>query len=537
MKLLQSFPATHHELLKHYYAQYDAGIQSGKYEPFVYPWGIFGAALAVVYLLIPHQTSPLLRRARFLAFAWIACFAAYTIKYCRARNMTSAFGIGIISAWSVIWLATILVVNDAQTDFQRIERLEGVTGKSTDPGPNGTLQEVGKGEIDTHKAVRTAPKGPGHLGPGQRHGPFAWQPYPLSPFIERLDWVLDILCNFRGMGWNWQISGLPPPPKWIQEQLRENSGSELSKRDPRVGLDGTSVYQTRSELLWANIKTLVTGYLFLDFLKVVMNHDPYFWGIMDRPPPSYLPSIIANYPILLRLYRLAVSQYVIKWSLQTLFCMLPLFVVGILGPSIIGARAEPWMHPDTWGSYSNVLDRGLAGWWSGWWHQTFRFAFEEPSRKLIAMTGINPRSITAKLLQLFIAFLLSGFVHACSSYTQPGYTYPIRGPFLYFTLQAFGITAEVFLTKAVDWTGIQKHVPKAVRRFFTFVYVHVWFYHTSPLLCDDFARGGLWMYEPVPISPLRALGFGVDGDSWWCWGGQWVYLHRGNRWWKSGVAF
>lgn len=55
-----------------------------------------------------------------------------------------------------------------------------------------------------------------------------------------------------------------------------------------------------------------------------------------------------------------------------------------------------------------------------------------------------------------------------------------------------------------------------VGRLVRLVYVHVWFYHTAPLLMDDFARGGLWLYEPAPISPLRALGLGVRGDGWWC---------------------
>jgi hypothetical protein len=29
--------------------------------------------------------------------------------------------------------------------------------------------------------------------------------------------------------------------------------------------------------------------------------------------------------------------------------------------------------------------------------------------------------------------------------------------------------------------------------------------------------GVLVIYEPIPISPLRGLGFGVEGDGWWCW--------------------
>lgn len=45
-------------------------------------------------------------------------------------------------------------------------------------------------------------------------------------------------------------------------------------------------------------------------------------------------------------------------------------------------------------------------------------------------------------------------------------------------------------------------------RLVRLAYVHVWFHHTAPLV-DDFARGRLWLYEPDPIGPLRALGLGV----------------------------
>ncbi|OCL06743.1 hypothetical protein AOQ84DRAFT_296414 [Glonium stellatum] len=377
-----------------------------------------------------------------------------------------------------------------------------------------------------------------HLGPGKRRGCFAWQPYPLSPFIERLDWVLDIFCNFRGMGWNWRISGLPPPPKWVQEQLQENSSPNAPQRDTRTTDSKMArVYYTRAELLRANLKTFMLGCLILDLLKVIVNHDPYFWGIQSRPPPAYLPIFLASSPILLRFYRLAVSQLLIKWSLQTLFSLAPLFFSGILGPNIIGARAEPWMYPDTWGSYAHVLDRGLAGWWAGWWHQTFRFAFAEPARKLIRLAGLGPRSLPAQFLQLLTAFALSGFLHACASYTQPGPTRPFRGPLCFFLLQALAVAAETLLVRSLKDSRLLRSLPRWLGRLIRLLYVHVWFYHTAPLLADDFARGGLWLYEPVPISPLRALGVGVRGDGWWCWGGQWIYLHQGKRWWKSGIAF
>ena len=83
---------------------------------------------------------------------------------------------------------------------------------------NGTLAEIKEYRKDEAQGIVNGFSGgkhvtvskEGHLGPGKCHGDFAWQPYPLPPFIERLDWVLDIFYNSRGMGWNWRISGLPP---------------------------------------------------------------------------------------------------------------------------------------------------------------------------------------------------------------------------------------------------------------------------------------------------------------------------------------
>jgi hypothetical protein len=126
------WPRSHYELIEHYHAQYDKQIASGVYKPFLYPWGTLGAALVIAYLLIPHQNRPWLKNCRYLAFAWIVGFAAYTMIYTRAKGMAPSFGVGLISAWSVCWVSALLICNDAQTDFQRIERLEGAF-KSSKP--------------------------------------------------------------------------------------------------------------------------------------------------------------------------------------------------------------------------------------------------------------------------------------------------------------------------------------------------------------------------------------------------------------------
>ena len=183
--------------------------------------------------------------------------------------MASAFGTGIISAWSVLWVQTILVVNDTQLDFQRIERLEGVHGSGRKVEQNGTLAEIKELGKKRPKVWRMASLEASTSLYQKRsslvlgcvmvisHGN-----HTPSLFIERLDWVLDILCDFGGMRWNLRISGLPPPSKWVQEQLRENSGSDIPQRDTRAAhSEMAHVYQTRAELLRANLKTFMLGYL------------------------------------------------------------------------------------------------------------------------------------------------------------------------------------------------------------------------------------------------------------------------------------
>lgn len=535
-KSLESGPRSHHDLIERYYRKYDEQIASGQYQPFLYPWGTFGALVVIIYLLISHQHRPWLRNCRFLAFAWITGFAVYTVVYTKARLVAASFGIGLISAWSVAWIGAILVCNDAQTDFMRIERLEGATGSAKKHIQEKHTTSNQSDQMDESKQEDSTSISNGHAGPQDRHGSFAWQPYPLSPFIERLDWVLDIFCNFRGTGWNWRTSALPPPPQSIQDQLHRNSHGNAPTHSTKRHPSQVKTHLTRRALLVANAKTLVTGYLILDVLKTIMMYDPYFWGLVTSPPPSTFPSFLTTRPAITHIYRLLLSMLAIKHALQTIFTLGPLFFSGVLGPALLGARAEPFFYPDTWAPFSVVLDGGLAGWWNSWWHQTFRFALEQPGRRAVEKLGLQRRGVGAKVLQLAVGFGISGALHASGSYTCAGPTRPLRGPMAFFMLQAVGIFCEGVLGQVL--MGKMDGVPRWGKRLARFVYVHVWFYFTAHLLCDDFARGGIWLFEPVPVSVLRGLGFGADQrDGWWCWGGELLRWHRGDRWWRSGIAF
>lgn len=544
---------SYQDLLARYPTEYEAAVAGGTAAPFVYPHASFGALLLMFYLMIPSRADQLATILRYPVFAYITYFSISTIRNCRSPDPAVGFAIGLLSAWSILWSATLMIFNDARKDFSRIERRDHPMGtdKTAVIAANGTADgsattgaqsksaltaETGASERQSRLGTQRSNCGLKHPVFAHKSGSFSWQRLPES-LTERIDWVSDLVSNFRGIGWNWRLSGLPPPPPWVQEQLSLNDGTKPEKGDTDVGPTGNVRYHTTSALLSQKLLAFITCYLALDICKVLTTQDPYFWGVFDLPPPSYLPTLIATSSTLLRTYRLTLILLLIYASLQVLFFLAPLFLVGLVGTARIGARAEPWMYPDAYGSYAPVFDKGLGGWWGGWWHQTFRFAFDSASKWVVAKLRWHQKSAKAKILRLLIAFTISGALHACGSYTTWPHTQPLRGPFLFFFLQTWGILAQILVAKGLRYVGITQRVPRWVRRLANFVYVHVWFYYTAPLLIDDIAKGGVWLFEPVPVSLVRALGFGGNGKGWWRWGRVYLKWWRGGRWWESGVAF
>lgn len=164
----------------------------------------------------------------------------------------------------------------------------------------------------------------------------------------------------------------------------------------------------------------------------------------------------------------------------------------------------------------------------------FRFGISEPSRALIQYFGLDRKSKTARLLQLGIAFALSGFIHASASFTTFSASEPLRGPFMFFILQGMGIILQQQLTTLAKKYLHFACILPIMQKMSNVLFVLGWLYLTGPLLADDFARCGIWLFEPVPISLLRGM---VWGD-WWVWKNidTWVGWHRGVAWYKSGLA-
>lgn len=498
------------EVTLHYNGLYAHLISTNQAHPFLYPQATLGALLVLLYLVLDHRNKPLLRWLRYPVFGFLCVFQGWCILFMRARNPAAAFGVGLLSSWGLLWVSAIMVVQDCQSDFLRLEQgTPAVVAKA-----NGNAQEQNDDDDAADERAKEAAYG------------IYWQSYPTS-FLSRLDWIADAFSNFRGLGWNWQTSGIPPLP--APHRTRHND------RTPGVTKSKTGIrrFSSRPKLLRTTLLNLTLGYLALDLIKTLMTHDPYFWGYTLSPAPAYLPDSLRASPALTKSYRLALSLAGVYTALHTIFALGPLFFTLVLPPSVFGLRTSPLLNPpDMFGSFSsNVLELGLAGWWGGFWHQTFRAAFESHSLALLHFLQIEKTSTPRKLLSLFTAFFLSGCLHACGSYTQLGSTRPLAGPMRFFLLQALGIAVQsFFLLPRV------KRMHRFVRWGMNLGFTLGWLFYTAPLLVDDFAKGGVWLFEPIAVSPLRAMGFGAEGEGGWCWWDGIVWWRRGDGWWDTGLA-
>lgn len=519
--VLNPTPTSHYDVLRQFQERLNEGLVSGEYEPFVWPYRAFGPNLLILYLLLPPTKSKVVYYARYPLFALIIYLSVDTTLKCRSSMVTVGYGIGLLSAWAVLWVASLIIWNDARGEFRRIEEHEGNDAKLPDEQAEGVTtgaEKMTDGNLKSQRVDGGAKESSGSL---QRHSKrsnsskvkiYVWQTLPPN-FHHRLDWVCDLVCNFRGVRWNYQISGLPTPPPHIQHSLEDPS---IPSADARSQL-------TRTDLVRRDLPQFLLCLIALDVLKTITLHDPYFWGLPPSTPSPF------PYP---RLFRIALSLASVYTSLLTIFLLSPLVFGIVLGPNILGQHAWPWLYPSFFGPAGQIYRKGLAGLWGQWWHQLFRYAFEQAGEFSGKVTGLEKKSQKGMLLRVAIAFACSGMLHACASYTTLGDTRPIYGSFSFFMLQPAGIIAQRAVSGWMKSVGIRARIPAWLRGTGNLVVVAIWCYVVGPMVADDFAATGIWLFEPLPISPIRAL----RGDGLWRGGGRWVRWYSADRWWRSGLA-
>ncbi|KAL4919433.1 membrane bound O-acyl transferase family-domain-containing protein [Aspergillus aurantiobrunneus] len=490
------------------YKRFESLMQNGDAKPLLLWHALIPMILPIVALSIPRRRGG--RILRQILYAITLSITVEIIRYRRVLLGANGYMVGLIMTWWLIWTSTLLFFNDAERDFRRIERVRS-TGTQGVAG-----QQNGHASSEEHKPNE-------FLGGTDT---LVWQPYPQS-FMHRLGWTFALAVNMRGPDFSFRISSLDPLPPQLDSK---NHSAHETPENPRA----------KSRIRTAFIRFLL-AYIALDVLKVMMIWDPYFMGTISSSPPFPL-NHLSEIPGLIRAYRSLLSGVSVYCALQCVTALNPIFFLGLSSTFPNASRAVtatpldvPWLYADQFGQFAAILDDGLSGTWGKWWHQMFRFGFISTAKWIISFLpfAVSSHRSLRRMITTIVAFGISGLIHSFGSYTQLGEEiYPLSGTFLFFILQAVGIfVQDTFSQIAVAQLKRHGLPPRWLRRIGNMAFVIGWLLFSGNRIADDFAKGGMWLTEPIPFSLLR----GWMGRDWLCWRTPWFEYYDDGTFWGSGV--
>ena len=474
------------KILQYQYS-YNLALFTGTYTPYLIPQAFLGYVVLFLYLIVPPNLSKVQPLYRYTLFTLILSLSLYNILYARALESTSGNMNGVLSAWCILWSAIFLIWTDPQHDFRRLERRPK----------------------DKH----------GPLEPELKDPPeYYWRGRPAS-LTGRVFWTADLLTNLRGRNWQWRF--IRRSPREISSRLQEYRKEE-------------------GPILQSTLRRLVLLVVCVDVGKGIMMQDRYFWGEVDHPAMVLTAWPLLDYG-LASVWHTVFSLAGIYTALLGIQTVQTLVCLHMLGREVMGIPGEGWMYPPLYGPWSSMLEKGIKGQWGIFWHQGFRLPLTAAGTWVVDTFGLDPGSQSTKFAKLITAFALSGALHFAESYS----TWPSTSPwktYTFFLLQPLGMVMQDAVVRRV-WGNPSKVKGEWAKRslcVFNAGTTLLFFFCTFPLLGDDIARAGLWLAEPLPVSPTRMLGgtLGVmpGEEGWqWRWGGRAMEWYDGGPWWRRGL--
>lgn len=492
------FTPTYDEIRQSQQISYDREVQRGTVVPFAWPFSVLSYFLLIAYLQLSYYEQ--VRRLKYAVLLIIYALSWYSILFCRTLGLVYGLGVALVAVWPMLSGWTLLIATRPHTDFKRLVRND----RNVRHNGHGPISRAVKSSVD---------------GGVNSTSEFYWQAMPEN-FWQRLFWVYDLTFSYRGPHWSWSHTTATPAMQTPQ------STPHVSGRHPNF-IHTSSHY--------------ATFYILIDLIKGIMLTDPYFLGLGTSMSPSWLAqeSSIMHW-FLLRSFRDSMTIFAI-WTVLQYGTALSALVNDHFVPRgyALGDDSIPELVRPLFGPVSAVLGSGLAGFWGVFWHQTLRFAFVSNGRWAARLLGYHERSPQARHIVVITAFALSGVGHAAAAFTGWGnrdQPYRQAGKaFSFFALQIVGIYLQALLFPSIVIKDKKASQMSRKARYANIAFTLTWLWLTGPLLIDPLARGGTWLFEPLPFSFVRGLGLSSD-KRWWCWKsvdwGRWAYDEK--RWWLSG---
>ena len=438
---------TYEDTIERYRKEFLLKLERREISPFVIPADIVNYVLLVAYLMTMRKPS---HTSKILFLVAVVTLSVHTLQTSRTLGLAYGTLIGISSSWCIALSTNLLFFSQPAESLKR--RVAWSAPLERDIGSKSRLsnQEL-------------------------------WQGMPKSAY-KRLFWILDLLGSLRALHWSHG-----------QFRTRSSSTTCLQRRQYPSSVQG-------------NLAKLLLLFLCVDCLKEIIARDSYFWGFTESDPPDYIKPYLPDV-ICVKTYRMLVAFAVLYIAIELISASGNFFFVNILGPSHAGTWGNEWAYRSQFDDFDAICTRGLQGWWGSWWHQMFRSTLTSPANAIVSALDIQRQHLLARAIKIIVPFLVSGAIHATGSYTMWGDTRPINS-FLFFALQPAGIGLQIVGTWTLYWLTLMPRIPWHVRKATNLAFTVIWLLSTFPLLADDFARGGLWLTEPFPISVLQMVGLG-----------------------------
>jgi len=284
---------------------------------------------------------------------------------------------------------------------------------------------------------------------------------------------------------------------------------------------------TRLQFTVQLVPDIISTLLLLSTTTHLAHHDPHLTITPfphTTPPP--LTALLLQHtvlrPLILGLYTLSLLR--VQFLLST-----PLLLLSNSLLSLPPTAWSPHTLPPFFGSFTSVLDHGLAGLWGKWWHQHVRIMDSAPGVALADALGLQRGAKPRYALLVCSTFFFSGITHMglvppapLWSSTPPNrLRVQIAG---FFWVQAVGVLGEAVVEEKVFGTRTARRTDRRGRagmlwkillaRTVRLLWVVAWLALTLRLLVVPARELGLWyLWPPVPT---LLPGFVKDtlGGSW-----------------------
>ncbi|KAE8163403.1 pyridoxal phosphate-dependent transferase [Aspergillus tamarii] len=288
---------------------------------------------------------------------------------------------------------------------------------------------------------------------------------------RKIKWAITLLLNLRGIRWSFQAKNIPRMPERMTRArfLRWRLG----------------------ELIWVLlmadlVSQMTLRFFFTDAVGAVGNVDSKYITIRDaRWGWSFLKALTFG----LGPYFFINMQYL---------------VVSILAVAAGISRPEDW--PPLFGKLKAATT--VRNFWGTFWHQMLRKSLSTITGAFVDAVGIRRGTNASSYTQLWLAFTISGMMHALSQLLmpRPGNVTASEiavGIFLFFPWQAFVITIEDFII----WLWKQRYASYQPRwaPLVGYLWVMVTFWIALPWPGNSLCHLKMGEVPPLPFTVVAPL--------------------------------